>query len=153
MAAAGSARVTYTLDADGIGMAQTARVKGTPHVIQVDAVPAFGGKDAAPGPLAYALAAFSSCSQATAMAVSRLIGIPIEKIHFDVKSEIDLGLLVGAPITGRPDFQFVDMEVTVHTNASDADLERLRAETEARCPVYQLFHRSGVPLRSRWRRA
>ena len=143
-------KVTYALSTEGRGMAQTARVRGTRHVIEVDAVPAFGGKDGAPGPLAYALAALTSCSQITAQAAAQQLGIHIERISFELESEIDLALLLGATPQGRPDFQAVDVQVTVHTDAGAEAVARLQAETERRCPVYQLFTRSGVPMRSCW---
>lgn len=143
-------RAAYTLNTDGVGMAQTIRLKGGKHVIEVDAVPAFGGKDRHPGPLAYALAALTSCSQATAQIVAAQMGLSIKRMQFELASEIDLAGLVGAPVTGRPDFQSVDLQVTVHTDADGSEMDRLRSETERRCPVFQLFTRSGVPIRSQW---
>lgn len=143
-------KVAYALSTEGRGMAQTARVRGTRHVIEADAVPAFGGHDGAPGPLAYALAALTSCSQITAQATAQQLGIHIDRISFELESEIDLALLLGATPQGRPDFQGVDVQVTVHTDADAEVIARLQAETERRCPVYQLFTRSGVPMRSRW---
>ena len=147
------AKSAYALHTEGVGMAQTITVRGTPHVIEVDAVVAFGGQDAAPGPLAYALAALTSCSQATAQIVAKGMGITIERISFDLEAEIDMSVLVGLPAKGLPDFQPVSMSVTVATTASDAQLEKLQSETERRCPVSQLFARAGVPVKSRWTRA
>jgi putative redox protein len=143
----------YALHTDGVGMAQTIKVRGTPHVIEVDAVVAFGGQDAAPGPLAYALASLTSCSQATAQIVAKGMGIAIERMSFDLEAEIDMSVLVGVPAKGLPDFQPVSMNVTVATTASDAELEKLQAETERRCPMSQVFARAGVPVKARWSRA
>ena len=133
-------------------MGQTIQVRGTPHVIEVDAVPAFGGKDAAPGPLAYALAALTSCSQATAQIVAQGLGVRIERMSFDLEADIDMSELVGMPAKGLPDFQPIALHVSVATNVSDADFEKLRSQTERRCPVFQLFARSGVPINARWSR-
>ncbi|MGQ0622958.1 MAG: OsmC family protein [Panacagrimonas sp.] len=149
-ATANPTRVTYALNTDGVGMAQTIRLKNTRHVIEVDAVPAFGGKDRHPGPLAYALAALTSCSQATAQIVARELGLSIARMSFDLESEIDLARLVGAPETGLPDFQSVELHVTVHADGSPSEMDRLRSETERRCPVFQLFRRGGVPIRCQW---
>ncbi len=143
----------YALQTEGVGMAQTIKVRGTPHVIEVDAVVAFGGQDAAPGPLAYALASLTSCSQATAQIVAKGLGIAIEHIRFDLEAEIDMSVLVGLEPKGLPDFQPVSMNVTVTTAASDAEIAKLQSETERRCPMSQVFARAGVPVRSRWSRA
>lgn len=140
----------YALHTQGQGMGQTIQLRGTPHVIEVDAVPAFGGKDAAPGPLAYALASLTSCSQATATIVARELGIAIERIQFDLEADIDMSVLVGMPAKGLPDFQPINIHVTVTSAASDAQIEELRTRVERRCPVFQLFTRAGVPIDSRW---
>jgi putative redox protein len=142
----------YALHTDGVGMAQTIKVRGTPHVIEVDAVVAFGGKDAAPGPLAYALASLTSCSQATAQIVAKGMGIAIDRMSFDLESEIDMSVLIGLEPKGLPDFQPVSMNVTVATTASDAELAKLQSETERRCPMSQVFARAGVPVKARWTR-
>lgn len=151
-ASARGPKSVYALHTEGVGMAQTIKVRGTPHVIEVDAVVAFGGKDKAPGPLAYALASLTSCSQATAQIVAKGLGISIEHISFDLDAEIDMSVLLGLGPQGLPDFQPVSMNVTVDTTASDAELVKLQAETERRCPVSQLFQRAGVPIKSRWSR-
>ena len=39
------------------------------------------------------------------------------------------------------------------TSASDAELRGLQIETERRCPIYQLFARSGVNIQTNWTRA
>jgi putative redox protein len=144
----------YALHAEGQGMAQTIQVRGTPHVIEVDAVPAFGGKDAAPGPLAYALASLTSCSQATAQIVSKELGITVEHIQFDLEAEIDMSVLIGLPPKGLPDFQPITVHVTVRAPAaSDAQLAELQSRVERRCPVFQLFTRAGVPIHAHWSRA
>lgn len=142
----------YALHTEGQGMAQTIQLRGTPHVIEVDAVPAFGGKDAAPGPLAYALASLTSCSQATAQIVARELGIAVERIQFDLEAEIDMSVLVGLPAKALPDFQPITVHVTLTSPASDAQIDELRARVERRCPVFQLFTRAGVPIHARWSR-
>ena len=146
-------KTVYTLHTDGVGMGQTIKLRGTPHVIEVDAVVAFGGKDSAPGPLAYALASLTSCSQATAQIVAKGLGVEIEKISFDLESEIDMSVLVGLEARGLPDFQPFTMNVSVATRASDEQIETLRVETERRCPMSQVFKRAGIPVTSRWSRA
>jgi putative redox protein len=153
-AAAKGPKSRYALHTEGQGMAQTIQVRGTPHVIEVDAVPAFGGKDAAPGPLAYALASLTSCSQATAQIVAKELGIAIERMQFDLEAEIDMSVLIGLQAGGLPDFQPITVHVTVAApGATDAQLEELRSRVERRCPMFQVFTRAGVPIRSDWSRA
>ncbi|MCC2658251.1 MAG: hypothetical protein K0Q76_3359 [Panacagrimonas sp.] len=150
---AGGPKSRYALHTDGQGMAQTIQLRGTPHVIQVDAVPAFGGKDAAPGPLAYALASLTSCSQATAQIVAKELGLALGRIQFDLEADIDMSVLVGMPAKGLPDFQPINVHVTVDApSATDTQFQELQARVERRCPVFQLFTRAGVPIHARWSR-
>lgn len=144
--------VQYRLQTEGSAMAQAATVHESRHVIRMDVPPAFGGKDAHAGPLPHALAALTSCSQITAQIVAQELGIAIERMSVALESEIDLANLMGQPSAGRPDFQSVTMQVSVSTNANPAALAQLQVATERRCPIFQLFSRSGVPIRSQWSR-
>jgi putative redox protein len=60
----------------------------------VSAYPAFGGDDAAPRPLCYALAALSSCNQVTAAVVAQDLGISLGAWSFDVGADLDTAVLV-----------------------------------------------------------
>lgn len=145
-------RSRYHLKTEGAGMAQSIALQGTAHRIEVDAVPAFGGQDAAPGPLAYALASLTSCSQATAQIVAQGLGLRLGRIAFELEAEIDMSVLVGLAPRGLPDFQPIRLQVRVETDAGEAEFATLREQTERRCPVFQLFSRGGVPIQAQWSR-
>ena len=56
-----SSVIPFVVRAEGLGVAQRLTTAGTPgHVFATDAYPAFGGKDAAPSPLFYALGSLTS---------------------------------------------------------------------------------------------
>lgn len=133
----------------GSGVSQTIRVTGSPHVIEVDAYPAFGGKDAAPSPLAYVLAGLISCSQVTAQLVARELGLSLGQFNFDVEAALPTDVLTtGAE--GNPNFTRVVITARVETDAAAGPFARLQAETERRCPIFQLFRRSGVEITGHW---
>ena len=143
---------TFTLSSDGTGVAQTVRVNGSAHAFSVDAAPAFGGRDSAPSPIAYALGALVSCSQVTAQLAAKSLGLRVERFHFDISADLDTAVLVGGAAEGNANFERVTVNARLATDASDADLQRLRAETERRCPIYQLFAGSGVDVTTVWTR-
>lgn len=142
--------VHYSLQAEGSAMAQVTKVGGSRHVIRADVPPVFGGQDAHAGPLPLALAALTACSQVTAQIVARELGVAIDRITFALESDIDLAVLMGQTPSGRPDFQSVAMQVSVMTAADHDSVMRLKEATERRCPIFQLFTRAGVPIRSEW---
>jgi hypothetical protein len=56
---------------------------------------------------------------------------------------LDTAVLVGGEHYGNPNFEPVTIEAL-------AQFALLKHETERRCPIYQLFVRSGVLVSSRW---
>ena len=142
--------VPFTVTGSGTGVAQSVEAGG--HRFQTDAYPAFGGKDEAPSPLFYVLAALSSCNQVTASLVAKDLGITLGEWDFQVVGDLDTAVLVGGA-DGNANFDKVTVRVTVQTDADDAQFARLISETERRCPVSQLFVRSGVEFDNVWQQA
>jgi putative redox protein len=145
-----SSVATFQLHSTGTGVAQTIEQAGSDHKIYVDAAPAFGGSDQHPSPIAYALSALISCSQVTAQLVAEDLGLKLRGFEFDLKATLDTAVLVGGALEGNPNFERIEIEATVDTDSSPEQFEQLRLETERRCPIYQLFLRSGVKIANRW---
>jgi putative redox protein len=142
--------LSFNLSGKGIGVLQTVAIEGSPHTIRAEGHPAFGGKDSAPSPLDYALAALASCNQVTAFIVARDHGIALRAFEIDVHAELDNSVLVfGAG--GNPNFSTVTLDVRVETGASDEEFTKLASEIERRCPLTQLYVRSGVKVVNKWR--
>jgi len=141
--------VTFRLTGEGTGVAQTVREDGTHHVIQTDAHPAFGGHDTAPSPLAYALAALTSCTQVTSQIVARDLGLTLGQFHVAVDAKLDPTVLAtGAE--GVSNFTRLTLDVTIETDAAPDKFAHFGSEVERRCPVTQLFRRSGVEVTTSW---
>jgi len=141
--------VTFRLTGEGTGVAQTIREEGSAHVIETDAHPAFGGHETAPSPLAYALAALTSCTQVTSQVVARDHGLSLGKFHVAVDAKLDPTVLAtGAD--GVSNFTRLTLDVTIETDAPAAKFAHFGSEVERRCPVTQLFRRSGVAVTTSW---
>lgn len=142
--------VPFVVDAEGTGVAQTLTVAGEhPHVFSADTYPSFGGQDAAPSPLSYVLGALTSCNQVTGSLVAKDQGIRLGRWSFSAQGDLDPSVIAGGA-EGNANFDRVSVRVTVETDATPEQLERLRSETERRCPVTQMFRRSGLEYRSEW---
>ena len=144
---------TFTLSSEGTGVAQSVKVGGSAHQFEVDAAPAFGGKDAAPSPIAYALGALISCSQVTGQIAAKALGLQVDRFQFELSADLDTAILAAGATEGNANFESVTVKARLTTNASDAELRALQTETERRCPIYQLFARSGVAISTTWTRA
>jgi uncharacterized OsmC-like protein len=146
---AASAVVTFRLHGEGQGVAQSIEVEGSPHAIAADGHPAFGGRDAAPSPLAYVLAGLTSCTQVTAQIVARDLGVRLGRFDLRLEADLDTAVLAkGAEGTGN--FSRVHVAAEIESDASPELFARLKAETDRRCPVTQLYKRSGLDLSSSW---
>jgi uncharacterized OsmC-like protein len=142
--------IPFVVHGEGVGVAQTLTAVG--HVFHTDAYPAFGGADSAPSPLFYALGALTSCNQVTASLVAKDLGIRLGSWRFDAQGDLDASVLAGGA-EGNANFHRVEVRATVETDASEEQFARLVSETERRCPVTQLFQRSGLEFVNNWTRA
>ena len=139
--------IPFVVTAQGTGVAQQLEAGG--HRFATDAYPAFGGKDEAPSPLFYALASLSSCNQVTASLVAKDLGVTLGSWTFEVVGDLDTAVLV-AGAEGNANFDKVTVRATVETDADEAQFATLVSETERRCPVTQLFKRSGAQFDTQW---
>jgi putative redox protein len=142
--------VTFRLKGEGEGVVQTIHEDGSHHVIKADAHPAFGGHDSAPSPLAYALAALTSCTQVTSQIVARDLGLTLGKFTVAVDAKLDPRVLATG-VEGVSNFTRLHLDVEIDTDAGAALFETFGREVERRCPVTQLFRRSGVDVTTNWR--
>lgn len=140
--------VPFVVEATGTGVAQQLQVPGS-HRFETDAYPAFGGQDAAPSPLFYALGALTSCNQVTAQLVAKDLGIELGRFEFRVQGDLDTAVLVGGA-EGNANFDRVEVTAQIETDATPEQFARLEAETDRRCPVSQLFRRSGTEFVTTW---
>ncbi|RYJ02677.1 MAG: OsmC family peroxiredoxin [Actinomycetales bacterium] len=144
--------VPFVVESTGTGVAQQITVGGdNAHVFHADTYPAFGGADSSPSPLAYTLGALTSCNQITAQLVAADHGIALGAFTFHAQGDLDPSVLVqGAE--GNANFHAVSVAASVETDADEATFDRFVDELERRCPVTQLFQRSGLDFRSSWTR-
>jgi putative redox protein len=145
--------VPFAVHGEGTGVFQTLTAGGEGgHVFTADAYPAFGGADSAPSPLFYALGSLTSCNQVTASLVAKDLGITLGAWSFDIQGDLDTAVLVGGA-EGNANFDRVEVRATVETDATQEQFDTLISETARRCPVTQLFQRSGTEFVNNWTRA
>ncbi|MDO9408931.1 OsmC family protein [Patulibacter sp.] len=146
--------VPFTVAGEGTGVLQRITVggDGTAHRFATDTVPPFGGQDSEPSPLSLTLGALTGCNQITAQIVAKELGVTLGELRFDATGDFDPSVMAGGA-DGNANFDAVRVSATIATDADDATFERLKTETERRCPVTQLFVRSGLEFTSDWTNA
>lgn len=145
--------IPFEIAGSGSGVAQKISIASSPHSIATDAYPAFGGKDAAPSPLHFNLTSLSSCTQVTGSIVAKDLGITLGKWDVQVKGQLDPSVLVQGK-EGNANWNSITLDVQVEADGvEESRFKQFASETERRCPVTQLFKRSGVEWQSKWENA
>lgn len=144
-------KVPISVSGCGRGVAQQISVADSPHTISVDTYKSFGGAESAPSPLAYNLSSLASCTQVTGSLVAKDLGVTIGEWNVSVDGQLDPGVLVDGA-EGNSNWDSIRLNVTLGTDADQATFDRFSSETERRCPLTQLFKRSGVKWDSAWKK-
>jgi uncharacterized OsmC-like protein len=140
----------FTLRGIGEGFKQTVAIERRPLFFAADGRRAFGGSDAATSPVDFALGALMSSTQVTGQIVaSGTPSILLGRWEVVVKGSVDRAFLREGG-DGVSNFRDVELAVSVETNLDDDAFAEFSQDVERRCPVTQLFRRSGVSLTTRW---
>ena len=94
-----------------------------------------GGKNGAPSPLDFILAAHGGCLNFMTFYIANEMGIPVESTEITVAGKLDPGKFSGSDLSARAGYHSLDVSITIKSSASENDVERLKAAVEERCPV------------------
>ena len=103
--------------------------------IFMDEPPELGGRDGAPSPLEYILAAHGGCLSYMTFYIGKELGIEVKGTEIGVEASLDPAKFAGTNRSVRAGYQAIQVTIKVHADATPEQLEVLRAEVEARCPV------------------
>ncbi len=103
--------------------------------IFMDEPESLGGKNAAPSPLDFILAAHAGCLNYMTHFIANEMGIEIEGTEIALGGSLDPAKFAGTNRDVRAGYQSIDAEIQVRSSASPEQLAALLAEVQARCPV------------------
>jgi putative redox protein len=151
---------SYQLNATGNG-ARVEMKTNTGHFLSTDLPKKMGGSDTAPQPVETLLAAWTGCTQATALFVGRHLPerLLIEKLQFEnIEAFRDERGALELPIHETPEIpsrlQRVSGIIRVfarkNKEISPEQLAILKEQTEIRCPVANMMTASGCSIDVVW---
>lgn len=151
---ANKSTLSVAIRGNGSGLAQSVTTTD-PYTINMDTYKSLGGTETAPSPLSTSLASLSGCTQVTGVLVARDQGIKTGKWEVDVRGKLDASVLVKGATEGTGNWDSVEVVVRVETDLGEGEADRerfelFRSETERRCPLSQLFIRSGMKWKNEW---
>ncbi len=94
-----------------------------------------GGKNGAPSPLDFILAAHGGCLNFMTFYIANEMGITIEGTEISVTGKLDPGKFSGENPDVRAGYQSLEATINVKSSANEEEIDKLRAAVEARCPV------------------
>jgi uncharacterized OsmC-like protein len=108
-----------------------------------------GGNNEGPTPMEYVLGALNGCLGVVVELVAKEQGIPLHDLKISSSGLVDQRGLFGTADVS-PQFQSVDVAVTLATSAPSAKLATLQQQVLKRCPVYNLIHDSKARIHITW---
>jgi len=141
-----SALYTGTVTTIGETMARSV-TDSNAFKIFMDEPEALGGRNGAPSPLDFILAAHGGCLNYMIFFIANEMGISIEKTEITVTGKLDPAKFVGTDMNGRAGYQEIDVQICLTSEASDEEIARLKTAVEQRCPVSDnLTHATPVSI-------
>ena len=108
-----------------------------------------GGGDSGPTPLEMTLSGLLGCEGVIIERCARAMRFKFSGIDMDAEGEVD-----GRGSRGvrgvRPYFNWVKLNIRIHSDETPERLERLKKNVEYRCPVLNLFREADVDVEADW---
>ena len=108
-----------------------------------------GGNNEGPTPMEYVIGALNGCLGIVVEMVARERGISLHDLRISAAGLVDQRGLFGTADVS-PHFQSVDLQVSLATDASQAELSVFQHDVLKRCPVYNLIRDSGAQVAVTW---
>jgi uncharacterized OsmC-like protein len=130
------AKQLYTAEVRTVGESM-ARSTTEVHAFKIfmDEPPELGGKNGAPSPLDFILAAHAGCLNYMTYFIARELDIPVHGTEITVKGSLDPAKFAGTDRGVRAGYQSLEVNIHIKSPASAEQVSRLKSEVEARCPV------------------
>ena len=125
-------------------------VDGLTHVI--DEPVARGGTNEGPSPTATAYSALIGCTNVIGNKCAAKLDVDIGHLSFEMEVDFDRR---GVLLMEEVDVPFTAIRLTVTADgpASQAEIDRVAAETEKYCPISKLYEKAGTDLTVTWHKA
>ncbi|GAB5374149.1 MAG: OsmC family protein [Acuticoccus sp.] len=143
--------MTITLDGRGTSHSRS-EIAIDGNTVVIDEPVARGGTNEGPSPTATAYAALIGCTNVIGNKCAARLGVDIGHLAFRMEVDFDRrGVLLMEEVDVP--FTAIRLDVAADGPASQADIDRVAAETAKYCAISKLFEKSGTDLTITWRKA
>ena len=108
-----------------------------------------GGTNTGPSPLETVLSALAGCEGVIINRVAEAMRFQYSAVEMECEGEVDARGSRGVQGV-RPYFNWVKLNIAIHSNESPEKLARLKKNVEYRCPVMNLIRGASVEVATEW---
>lgn len=119
------------------------------HSLVIDEPPSRHGNDEGMLPLQALMASLASCTHVVANQIASELGITFRDSDISITGTFDTRCYTGISKVDPP-FPEIDMKIVLETDATEAQLEDLKAQLRWRCPVAATFAGAGTRINETW---
>ncbi|MBY8998091.1 MAG: OsmC family protein [Candidatus Thorarchaeota archaeon] len=112
-------------------------------ILYADEPSFLGGGGMSVNPIQYCLFGIASCFAATFAKWAAKEGVELEELAIKVEADLDMSLSFG--VSDNPILRNMTLDLSAKTEASDAEVERIRQMTVERCPAYYCLTKPITP--------
>jgi len=122
------------------------------NTVIIDEPVARGGTNEGASPTATAYAALIGCTNVIGSKCAAKLGVDVGHLRFEMEVDFDRrGVLLMEEVDVP--FTAIRLDVFADGTASEADLQRVAAETAKFCPIAKLYEKAGTDLTVTWRKS
>ncbi|TXL67452.1 OsmC family protein [Cerasibacillus terrae] len=108
-----------------------------------------GGTNKAPTPMEFVLGSFNGCILIVIETIAKEIGFPFNDLKSESVGTVDRRGIQGTADVS-PHFGSVTNTIWFDTTESEERIQALQELVKKRCPVYNLFRDTGIPIQLNW---
>jgi uncharacterized OsmC-like protein len=148
----GQIRQKTTIVARQSGVGQThsrshVRIRDVYHLI--DEPLERGGTNLAPSPTETMMSALIGCTNVISKKIAKKMGVNFGEMKIDMSYSFNRrGTLLEEEV--EVPFNDVVLDISVETNATDAQMAAIKSELEKYCPVAKVFRAAGMTITENW---
>lgn len=141
-----------TIKARQSGVGQThsrchVRIRDVYHII--DEPVERHGTNLAPSPTETMMSALIGCTNVIAKKIAKKMGVTFGQMNMEMSYDFNrLGTLLAEEV--EVPFDNVQLDITVETDATAAQLEEIQHELSKYCPVAKVFRAAGMTITENW---
>lgn len=143
-------KTTIQMSLTGAGQTHARTVVKTRDVTALIDEPMIrGGTNLGPSPTETFMASLIGCTNVISSRIAQKMGLVWQNLDVELSAEFNrLGTMLEEEV--EHPFANIVMDISVETNASEQELEKLKSDLSKFCPIARVIRNSGITITENW---